>query len=52
MGGVTLTEEPPQEPERYQAPIIQRLGTLAELTLGGTEGPDDGMGGAGEVGSV
>lgn len=31
----------------YQPPGIQRLGTLAELTLSGPVGPDDGLGGAG-----
>jgi len=36
---------------RYEPPTITRLGTLAELTLGGTVGPDDGLGGAGDEGS-
>ncbi|MFJ6197292.1 lasso RiPP family leader peptide-containing protein [Micromonospora sp. NPDC092111] len=36
----------------YQPPTIQRLGTLAELTRGGTAGPDDGLGGAGGDGSL
>jgi len=36
----------------YEAPTIAYLGTLRELTLGGTSGPDDGMGGAGGVGSL
>lgn len=37
----------------YVPPRITRLGTLAELTLGGTIGPDDGLGGAaGDEGSL
>ena len=36
----------------YQAPAIAYLGTLRELTLGGSLGPTDGMGGAGGVGSI
>ena len=36
----------------YVPPQITRLGTLAELTLGGGAGPDDGLGGAGDEGSV
>ncbi|MEU7586557.1 lasso RiPP family leader peptide-containing protein [Micromonospora sp. NPDC049101] len=32
----------------YRPPTIQRLGTLAELTKGGTVGPDDGLGGGGD----
>ncbi|MER5454866.1 lasso RiPP family leader peptide-containing protein [Micromonospora sp. NPDC002389] len=32
----------------YQRPTITRLGTLAELTRGGTVGPDDGLGGQGD----
>ena len=35
----------------YEAPTITRLGTLAELTLGGSVGPDDGLGGNGDVGT-
>ena len=36
----------------YEAPAIAYLGTLRELTLGGTSVPDDALGGAGGVGSV
>jgi hypothetical protein len=36
----------------YRPPSVQRLGTLAELTKGGTVGPDDGLGGAGDDGSL
>jgi len=36
----------------YEAPTIAYLGTLRELTLGGTSGPDDGVGGTGGVGSL
>ena len=38
--------------EEYTPPRLERLGTLAELTLGGESGPDDGFGGAGDEGSV
>ena len=40
------------EPAVYQPPTIERLGTLAELTQGGAPGPDDGLGGAGDGGSL
>jgi hypothetical protein len=36
----------------YRSPTVTRLGTLAELTKGGTVGPDDGLGGAGDEGSL
>ena len=36
----------------YVSPLIERLGTLAELTRGGDVGPDDGLGGAGDGGSL
>jgi hypothetical protein len=36
----------------YEPPTVRRLGTLAELTKGGTVGPDDGLGGAGDDGSL
>jgi hypothetical protein len=36
----------------YEPPAIAYLGTLRELTLGGTSGPEDGVGGAGSVGSL
>jgi hypothetical protein len=35
----------------YEAPSLTYLGTLRELTLGGTIGPDDGIGGGGDRGS-
>jgi hypothetical protein len=38
--------------EPYVAPEVRQLGTLAELTSGGTVGPDDGFGGAGDSGSL
>jgi hypothetical protein len=38
--------------DAYVPPRLERLGTLAELTLGGESGPDDGFGGAGDEGSV
>ncbi len=38
--------------EGYLPPRIERLGSLAELTLGGKGDPDDGFGGAGDEGSV
>lgn len=37
---------------RYDPPALRRLGTLAELTQGGTVGLDDGLGGAGGTGSI
>ncbi len=37
-----------QQDDEYQPPKIQRLGTLAELTLGGAVSMDDGNGGAGD----
>ncbi len=46
---------PPEVPltrSDYVSPRIVRLGTLAELTQGGTVGPDDGLGGSGDGGSV
>ncbi len=43
----------PAEPvDAHVAPTVTRLGTLAELTLGGTVGLDDGLGGAGDTGSL
>jgi len=36
----------------YLPPRVERLGSLAELTLGGKGDPDDGFGGAGDEGSV
>ena len=38
--------------DNYVSPLIERLGTLAELTRGGFVGPDDGFGGAGDEGSL
>ena len=40
-------------PDReYEPPAITDLGTLHDLTLGGTVPPDDGFGGAGGTGSI
>jgi hypothetical protein len=36
----------------YEPPSVTYLGTLRELTLGGVSGPDDGVGGAGGIGSL
>lgn len=36
----------------YEPPAITDLGTLAELTMGGSPGMADGAGSAGSVGSV
>jgi hypothetical protein len=36
----------------YEPPRLVSLGTLAELTQGGTAGPADGFGGAGDSGSL
>lgn len=48
QNGITL-ESPRSVDESpvYQPPRLRRLGTLAELTLSGPVGPDDGLGGAG-----
>jgi hypothetical protein len=53
----TKTRDDPEEaagswPEGdYQAPSLTYLGTLRELTLGGSTGPDDAVGGGGGIGS-
>jgi hypothetical protein len=39
-------------PRPYTPPTVTVLGTLAELTGGGTNAPTDGVGGAGSTGSV
>jgi hypothetical protein len=36
----------------YEPPALRRLGSLQELTAGGSSGPSDGFGGAGAMGSV
>jgi hypothetical protein len=38
--------------DNYEPPTVTYLGTLHELTQGGTSGPDDGVGGAGGMGSL
>lgn len=48
----TLPRAPIPSVVGYESPKITRLGTLAELTQGGGAGPDDGLGGAGDEGSV
>ena len=45
-------ERHPVESAVYQSPRIERLGTLAELTQGGTFGAADGFGGCGDIGSL
>jgi hypothetical protein len=45
-------ERSPAKSREYEPPSVRRLGTLAELTKGGTVGPDDGLGGAGDDGSL
>ena len=49
-----MTDQDPQnlDETEYTAPTIVRLGSLTELTLGGTVGADDGNGGAGDSGSL
>lgn len=42
----------PRSARDYDPPRVTYLGTLRELTLGGTSGPDDGVGGAGGAGSL
>jgi hypothetical protein len=39
-------------PADYEAPSLTYLGTLRELTLGGTSTTDDGLGGTGAAGSM
>lgn len=40
------------EVAEYEPPRVVRLGTLTELTHGGAVGLDDGLGGAGDEGSL
>jgi hypothetical protein len=42
-------DQPPTAPA-YEPPTVKHLGTLAELTQGGTGVPTDGFGGAGTTG--
>lgn len=49
---VKIDHVPSEDATEYVPPRIERLGTLAELTQGGTTGPDDGYGGAGDEGSL
>jgi hypothetical protein len=57
---VTSSQFPPVAEENanhgpqphYAPPSVTYLGTLRELTLGGTSGPSDGVGGAGDTGSL
>ncbi|MFI6230928.1 lasso RiPP family leader peptide-containing protein [Micromonospora echinospora] len=51
-GAASEPNRPAPRPADYRPPTVRRLGTLAELTRGGTAGPDDGLGGAGDDGSV
>jgi hypothetical protein len=41
-----------QPQSHYEAPSVTYLGTLRELTQGGTTGPTDAIGGAGGAGSI
>ena len=41
-----------ERPAGYLPPAVSCLGTLAELTHGGTTGPPDGFGSAGDTGSI
>ncbi|MEU8261765.1 lasso RiPP family leader peptide-containing protein [Micromonospora sp. NPDC048999] len=41
-----------EAPRDYQPPQLRRLGTLAELTQGGTPGVTDAVGQAGALGSI
>ena len=49
-----MSDEDPQQLDDtgYAPPTVVRLGSLTELTRGGTTGADDGMGGAGDGGSL
>lgn len=48
--GVSVPESPTSG--SYEPPRLVVLGTVAELTAGGSTGPSDGMGGAGAMGTV
>ncbi|MFJ6197302.1 lasso RiPP family leader peptide-containing protein [Micromonospora sp. NPDC092111] len=50
MDAIRDLDDAPTTPDvtGYRSPTITRLGTLAELTQGGTVGPDDGLGGQGD----
>jgi hypothetical protein len=41
----------PADRVAYEPPTVVVLGTLAQLTQGGDTEPDDGNGGAGDIGS-
>lgn len=47
-----VSETRAPETHVYEPPRITRLGTLAELTQGGTDTISDGVSGAGDQGSV
>jgi hypothetical protein len=51
---IATTDTPPgtDPPSRYEPPHLTDLGTLAQLTHGGTVGLSDGVGFAGAAGSV
>lgn len=48
---VSTAQNPAGSANDYVSPVIERLGTLAELTQGGIDGPDDMLGGGGDEGS-
>jgi hypothetical protein len=50
--GQTDADAEPDPDDGYSPPSVTYLGTLHELTQGGVSGPDDGVGGAGGIGSV
>lgn len=49
---VTADLDETDQTDAYVPPRVERLGSLAELTLGGDNAHDDGNGGAGDEGSV
>lgn len=44
--------EDTERPAGYEPPRLLLIGTLADLTQGGTEDPDDAYGGAGASGTI
>ncbi len=46
------SQEEDVEATGYEPPKVVRLGSLTELTHGGTTGPNDGTGGAGDEDSL
>ncbi len=52
MNTDTQTHPAGRTPVNYEAPRLESLGTLAELTRGGTNNENDSFGGAGSSGFI